>query len=56
MDNNEEIERKKIVGLKVIAIVSIILYSLILLSGIFSSFDEAYYYGVDSGLGVFFVY
>ncbi len=56
MNSDEEIGRKKIVGLRVIAILSIILYSLILLSGIFSSFDEAYYYGVDSGLGVFFIY
>ena len=56
MDNNEEIVRKKIVGLRVIAILSIVLYSLVLLSGIFTSFDEAYYYGAGSGLGVFFVY
>jgi len=56
MNNNERIGRKKIVGLKVIAILSIILYALVLPSGIFTSFYGAYYYGAGSGLAIFLIY
>lgn len=56
MDNYEEIGKKKIVGLRIIAILSIILYSLVLLYGISSSFEEVYNSGVDFALSIFFLY
>lgn len=57
MKIGEEIEAKKqLVGIRVIIILSIILYSIVWISGMFIACDETYYYGAESGFGIFILY
>jgi len=47
---------KQLVGIRIIIILSIILYSIIWISGMFRACDETYYYGAGSGFGVFMLF
>ncbi len=57
--NREDIEKealKQLTGIKIIIILSLVVFCIYWLNGILISCEESYYYGAASGFGVFMIF